>query len=93
MIKLIGENVPAIGARPYILFPAALLISIVYAAAVERFIEPRFKQLRRKFRPGPRTDRRRQSGASSLANEHDRTHDRAAPGNPLPASAMGDNRT
>jgi len=93
IIRSIDKEAPAIGAMPLILFPAALLISIVYAAAVERFIEPRFKQLRRKFRPGPRTDRRRQSGASSLANEHDRTHDRAAPGNPLPASAMGDNRS
>jgi peptidoglycan/LPS O-acetylase OafA/YrhL len=54
VIGLIDKNVPAIGARPYILFPAALLISIAYSAAVERFVEPPFKQLRRKFRPGSR---------------------------------------
>src|SRR5208337_3168383 len=52
VIGLIDKNVPAIGARPFILFPAALLISIAYAAAIERFVEPHFKQLRRKFRPG-----------------------------------------
>jgi peptidoglycan/LPS O-acetylase OafA/YrhL len=50
VISLIDKNVPAIGARAYILFPAALLISIAYAAAIERFVEPPFKQLRRRFR-------------------------------------------
>ena len=50
VIRLIDKNVPAIGARAYILFPAALLISIAYAAAIERFVEPPFKQLRRRFR-------------------------------------------
>ena len=52
VIRLIDKNVPAIGTRPYLLFPAALLISIAYAAAIERFVEPYFKRLRRKFRPG-----------------------------------------
>ena len=47
VIRLIDKNMPAIGARPFLLFPAALLISIAYAAAVERFVEPPFKQLRR----------------------------------------------
>ena len=52
VIGLIDKNAPAIGARPFMLFPAALLISIAYAAAVERFVEPPFRQLRRKFRSG-----------------------------------------
>ena len=65
VIGVIGKNVPAIGARPLILFPAALLISIAYAAAVERFVEPHFKQLRRKFRPGSqRTWSLRSAGGS-----------------------------
>jgi peptidoglycan/LPS O-acetylase OafA/YrhL len=50
VIGFIDKNVPAIAAKPFILFPAALLISIAYAAAVERFVEPYFKRLRRKFR-------------------------------------------
>ena len=52
VIGLIDKNVPVIGARPLVLFPAALLISIAYAAAIERFVEPYFKRLRRKLRPG-----------------------------------------
>lgn len=52
IIGVIDKNVPALGARPFILFPATLLLSIAYAAAVERFVEAHFKQLRRKFRPG-----------------------------------------
>jgi peptidoglycan/LPS O-acetylase OafA/YrhL len=50
IIRAIDKNLPAIGARFYILFPAALLISIAYAAAVGRFVEPYFKKLRRKLR-------------------------------------------
>jgi peptidoglycan/LPS O-acetylase OafA/YrhL len=50
IIRLIDKNVPAIGERPHLLFPAALLISCAYAAAIERFVEPFFKRLRRKFR-------------------------------------------
>jgi peptidoglycan/LPS O-acetylase OafA/YrhL len=50
VIRLIDKNVPAIGERPLLLFPAALLISIAYAAAVDRFVDPYFKRLRRKFR-------------------------------------------
>jgi peptidoglycan/LPS O-acetylase OafA/YrhL len=52
VISLIDKNVPAVATKSFILFPAALLISIAYAAAVERFVEPYFRRLRRKFRPG-----------------------------------------
>ncbi|MGJ5177619.1 acyltransferase family protein [Bradyrhizobium oligotrophicum] len=51
VIRAIDKNFPAIAAKPYILFPLTLLISIIYAAAIERFIEPYFRQLRHKFRP------------------------------------------
>ncbi len=51
IIRSIDKNIPAIGTKPYILFPVALLISIAYSAAVARFVEPYFKQLRRKLRP------------------------------------------
>jgi len=50
IITSIENNFPAIAAKSFILFPTALLISIAYAAAVERFVEPYFKQLRHKFR-------------------------------------------
>ena len=50
VITSIENNFPAVAAKPFILFPTALLISIAYAAAVERFVEPYFKRLRHKFR-------------------------------------------
>jgi peptidoglycan/LPS O-acetylase OafA/YrhL len=50
IIRLIQTNAAAIIAKPYILFPTALLISIAYSAAIERLIEPYFRQLRRKYR-------------------------------------------
>ncbi len=52
IIRAIDKDIPFIGARPYILFPVALLISIAYSAAVGRTVEPYFKRLRHKFRPG-----------------------------------------
>ena len=51
VISFIDKNVPAVAARSFILFPTALLVSIAFAAAIERFVEPYFRQLRRKFRP------------------------------------------
>ena len=52
VISCIDKNFPAIAAKSFVLFPTALLISIGYAAAIERFVEPFFRQLRRTFRPG-----------------------------------------
>ena len=52
IIGLIAKNVPAVAAKSFILFPAALLISIAYAAAIDRFVDPYFRQLRRKYGPG-----------------------------------------
>ncbi len=50
VIRSIDKNMPAFFSQAYIHFPAAILISTVYAAAVGRFIEPYFKRLRRRFR-------------------------------------------
>ncbi|CAL78544.1 putative acyltransferase; putative membrane protein [Bradyrhizobium sp. ORS 278] len=52
VIRAIDKNFPVIAAKPYLLFPLTLLVSVIYAAAIERFVEPYFKQLRHKFRPG-----------------------------------------
>jgi peptidoglycan/LPS O-acetylase OafA/YrhL len=53
VIRLIEQHVPAIAANFFILFPTALLISIAYAAAIEHFVDPYFRQLRRRYGPGP----------------------------------------
>ena len=50
IIMTIDKNFPAIAGRPYLVFPVALLISVAFAAGVERVVEPYFRQLRRKFR-------------------------------------------
>ncbi|MGJ4931118.1 acyltransferase family protein [Bradyrhizobium sp. HKCCYLS2038] len=51
IIRTIDKNLPAIAAKPYLLFPLALLISVAFAAAIERYVEPYFKRLRQSFRP------------------------------------------
>jgi peptidoglycan/LPS O-acetylase OafA/YrhL len=51
VINLISANVPAIAASSLILFPTVLMVSIAYAAAVDRFIDRFFRRLRRKYRP------------------------------------------
>jgi peptidoglycan/LPS O-acetylase OafA/YrhL len=50
IIGVITKNIPVVATKPLILFPLALLASIAYAAAIERLVEPYFRQLRRKFR-------------------------------------------
>ena len=55
VIKFITRNVPAVATKSYILFPIALLISIAYAAAIDRFVDPYFRQLRRKYTAGVAT--------------------------------------
>jgi peptidoglycan/LPS O-acetylase OafA/YrhL len=68
VINVIATNAPAIAARSLILFPSALLISIAYAAAIDRFVDRYFRQLRRKYQPGLATKLSRsilkQSGAT-----------------------------
>ncbi len=55
VIGLIAKNVPAVAAKSFILFPTALLISIAYAAVVDRFVDRYFRRIRRKFGPGVAT--------------------------------------
>ena len=50
VIRLIVNNVPAVKAKWFILFPTALLLSIGYAAAIDRCVDPYFRQLRRNYR-------------------------------------------
>ena len=49
VIRSIVKDVPALAAKSFILFPIALVISIAYAAAIDRFVDPYFRQLRRKY--------------------------------------------
>lgn len=52
VIRLIAKSGSAIAANPFILFPVALLISIAYAAVIDRFVDSYFRRLRRKYEPG-----------------------------------------
>ena len=54
VITLFAANAPATASNPYVMFPIALLVSIAFAAALDRFVNPYFKQLRREFRPSVR---------------------------------------
>ncbi len=71
VMRLIATHVPALATSPFsspltMLLPA-LLISIAYAAAIDRFIDPYFRRLRHKYRaassanapPFPKTAERR----------------------------------
>jgi peptidoglycan/LPS O-acetylase OafA/YrhL len=51
VISLIAANAPAIVAKSFILFPSALLLSILYAAFIDRFVDRYFRRLRRTFQP------------------------------------------
>lgn len=51
IIYMITNNFPTIAAKPIILFPVTLLFSIAYAAAIDRFVDGFFRQLRHKYRP------------------------------------------
>jgi hypothetical protein len=47
-----AKNASAIVTNPFILLPAALLISIAYAAVIDRFVDRYFRKLRRTYEPG-----------------------------------------
>ena len=51
----IGKNAPFIANNPFVVFPVALIISIAYAAAIDSFVDPYFRQLRHKYRSGKRS--------------------------------------
>jgi peptidoglycan/LPS O-acetylase OafA/YrhL len=53
VINVIAAHAPAVAAKFFMLFPLALLISVAYAAAIDRFVDRYFRQLRLKYRPGP----------------------------------------
>jgi peptidoglycan/LPS O-acetylase OafA/YrhL len=50
IIFAIDKNVPFIRNNPFFIFPATLMISIAYAAMIDSFVDPYFRQLRRKYR-------------------------------------------
>lgn len=54
IIALLAANAPGLAAKAYLMFPIALLTSIAFAALLDRFVDPYFRQLRREFRPGLR---------------------------------------
>jgi peptidoglycan/LPS O-acetylase OafA/YrhL len=55
VINTIAVNVPATAGKFFVLFPLAIMISIAYAAAIDRFVDRYFRQLRLKYRPGSAT--------------------------------------
>lgn len=55
LIRLITKQFPAVAAKSFILFPTALLISIAYAAAIDRFVDRYFRELRRRYGSGVAT--------------------------------------
>jgi peptidoglycan/LPS O-acetylase OafA/YrhL len=52
VMRVIATHVPAIAGKPFIMLLAALSISIAYAAAIDRFVDPYFKRLRHRYRTG-----------------------------------------
>jgi peptidoglycan/LPS O-acetylase OafA/YrhL len=75
LIWALVTDFPAIAARPLIVLPAVLLLSIVYAAVIDRFVDPYFKQLRHKYRTAGFDGRRPGGGRPS---EHQGSHRIAA---------------
>lgn len=53
IIELIGALAPAHVLRPFIIFVLAIAGSVLFSAAIDRFVEPYFRQLRKSF--GSRT--------------------------------------
>ena len=45
----IVKDIPSIGTNPFIIFPLALTVCIAYAAAIDSFVDPYFRQLRHKY--------------------------------------------
>lgn len=53
VIRAIELNFPALGARKPVLLFATLAISIAFAAAIDRYVDPYFRSLRRRFHQAP----------------------------------------
>jgi peptidoglycan/LPS O-acetylase OafA/YrhL len=54
IIMALEQNVSVVRDYPLLIFPAALLISIAYAAVIDSFVDPYFRKLRSKFRSAKR---------------------------------------
>lgn len=52
IIRCIWANAPAIAAKPYLVFPIALVLSIAFAAAIDRYVDTYFRRLRSRYRAG-----------------------------------------
>ena len=48
-IKVIVREFPTVSGRSLILFSSAMLISIAYAAIIDRFVDPHFRRLKRSY--------------------------------------------
>lgn len=57
LINLITANFPGFSGKPFLLFAAAFSLSCCYAAAIDQFIDPYFRQLRRQFHRDMRKNR------------------------------------
>jgi peptidoglycan/LPS O-acetylase OafA/YrhL len=55
IIFAIDKNVPFTRNNPFFIFPATLVISIAFAALIDRFVDQYFKRLRRKHRSAERS--------------------------------------
>jgi len=55
ILSAIFKNAPFIASNPFAVFPVVLIISIGFAAAIDSFVDPYFKQLRRKYRSNKRS--------------------------------------
>jgi peptidoglycan/LPS O-acetylase OafA/YrhL len=50
IINGIGAHFPNLSHRGVVLLPAVLLLSVAYAVAIDRWVDPYFRELRRQFR-------------------------------------------
>jgi peptidoglycan/LPS O-acetylase OafA/YrhL len=49
IIFIVGKNIPSIANNPLIVFSVVLVASLAYAAAIDIWIDPYFRQLRRQY--------------------------------------------
>src|SRR5262245_958394 len=53
IINVIAANAPSVANVSFLVFSVALLISIIYAAVIDRVVDAYFRDLRRKYRSAP----------------------------------------
>ena len=49
LIYVMIANIPALSKRPFLVFVAAISLSACYAAAIDQFVDPYFRRLRKRF--------------------------------------------